>query len=129
MFQIVSVWRCELFCFCVCVLKEYVKPLLLRQDAGAEVQDDTRQVARTVLYHCVSLSLALLAPFMPFITEELWQRLHPFRPGPPGALTQTSLCLQPCPRSTHLVALYITHTWTEILFYLLKMFIFVSQFV
>ncbi|XP_013882204.1 valine--tRNA ligase, mitochondrial [Austrofundulus limnaeus] len=82
---------------------EYVKPVLLRQDAGAEVEDDTtRQVARTVLYHCVSLSLALLAPFMPFITEELWQRLQPFRPGPPGDLTHTSLCLQPYPTSTHL---------------------------
>ncbi|XP_037549531.1 valine--tRNA ligase, mitochondrial [Nematolebias whitei] len=87
---------------------EYVKPVLLRKDAGAEVQADTdysdasRQVTRTVLYHCVSLSLSLLSPFMPFITEELWQRLQPLRPGPPGALTQTSLCLQPYPRSTHL---------------------------
>ncbi|XP_024864985.1 valine--tRNA ligase, mitochondrial isoform X3 [Kryptolebias marmoratus] len=89
---------------------EYVKPVLLREDEGAEVQADAddsdtttvRQVARTVLYHCVSLSLALLSPFMPFITEELWQRLQPFRPRPPGAPTPTSLCLQPYPRSTHL---------------------------
>uniref|UniRef100_A0A3B5L3G8 Valine--tRNA ligase, mitochondrial n=1 Tax=Xiphophorus couchianus TaxID=32473 RepID=A0A3B5L3G8_9TELE len=78
------------------VYMEYVKPVLLKQNEGVEV-------ASTVLYHCVSLSLALLSPFMPFITEELWQRLQPFRPG---AMAQTSLCLQPYPRSTQLAHWY-----------------------
>ncbi|XP_040909907.1 valine--tRNA ligase, mitochondrial isoform X2 [Toxotes jaculatrix] len=88
------------------VYVEYVKPVLVQQDEGAAVQPDSehsdraRQVASSVLYHCVSTSLALLSPFMPFITEELWQRLQPFRPG--GADAQTSLCLQPCPRSSQL---------------------------
>ncbi|XP_054877845.1 valine--tRNA ligase, mitochondrial isoform X1 [Poeciliopsis prolifica] len=87
------------------VYMEYVKPVLLKQKEGVEVLTDkdhssnTKQVASTVLYHCVSLSLALLSPFMPFITEELWQRLQPFSPE---AVAQTSLCLQPYPRSTQL---------------------------
>uniref|UniRef100_A0A4W6DAV5 Valine--tRNA ligase, mitochondrial n=1 Tax=Lates calcarifer TaxID=8187 RepID=A0A4W6DAV5_LATCA len=66
------------------VYLEYVKPV-----------GRARQVASSVLYHCVSVSLALLTPFMPFITEELWQRLQPFRPG--AAAHTTSLCLQPYP--------------------------------
>ncbi|XP_014845519.1 PREDICTED: valine--tRNA ligase, mitochondrial-like [Poecilia mexicana] len=90
------------------VYLESVKPVL-KQNEGVEVLTDkdhssnTKQEARTVLYHCVSLSLALFSPFMPFITEELWQRLQPFRPG---ATAQTSLCLQPYPRSTQLAHWY-----------------------
>lgn len=87
------------------VYLEYVKPVLVQQDEGAVVQTDTehsvraRQVASSILYHCVSMTLALLSPFMPFITEELWQRLQPFRPG---AAAQTTLCLQPYPCSSQL---------------------------
>uniref|UniRef100_A0A667XSK3 Valine--tRNA ligase, mitochondrial n=1 Tax=Myripristis murdjan TaxID=586833 RepID=A0A667XSK3_9TELE len=56
-------------------------------------------LGNNVLYHCVSVSLALLSPFMPFLTEELWQRLQPFRPD----AAKASLCLQPYPSSTQLV--------------------------
>ena len=31
--------------------------------------------AQAVLYHCIEEGLRLLHPFMPFVTEELWQRL------------------------------------------------------
>ncbi|XP_068603735.1 valine--tRNA ligase, mitochondrial [Brachionichthys hirsutus] len=72
------------------VYMEHVKPVLVQPDAGQ---------ACSVLYHCVSVCLALMSPFMPFITEELWQRLQKFRPG---AATQASLCLQPYPRSSQL---------------------------
>uniref|UniRef100_A0A3Q3WLM2 Valine--tRNA ligase, mitochondrial n=1 Tax=Mola mola TaxID=94237 RepID=A0A3Q3WLM2_MOLML len=75
---------------------EHVKPVLIQQD---ETEHRSGPEACSILYHCVSLSLALLSPFMPFITEELWQRLEEFRPG---AATQTSLCLQPYPSSTEL---------------------------
>ncbi|KAM4549628.1 valine--tRNA ligase, mitochondrial isoform 2-T2 [Fundulus diaphanus] len=89
------------------VYLEYVKAVLLNQNEGTEVPTDhrstTKQAASTVLYHCVSLSLALLSPFMPFITEELWQRLQPFRPE---AGAQMSLCLQPYPQSTRLTHWY-----------------------
>ncbi|XP_013771480.1 valine--tRNA ligase, mitochondrial [Pundamilia nyererei] len=87
------------------IYMEYIKPLLTQQDqevvltTDAEHSGDARQAAIAVLYHCVSVSLALLSPFMPFITEELWQRLQPFAPE---AAAQTSLCLQPYPRSAQL---------------------------
>ena len=38
------------------------------------------QVSRDVLYTCLDVGLRLVHPLMPFITEELWQRL-PRRPG------------------------------------------------
>ncbi|XP_035771896.1 valine--tRNA ligase, mitochondrial-like [Neolamprologus brichardi] len=84
------------------VYMEYMKPLLTQQDQEVVLTErggDARQAAIAVLYHCVSVSLALLAPFMPFITEELWQRLQPFAPE---AAAQTSLCLQPYPRTAQL---------------------------
>lgn len=40
----------------------------------------TRESAKQTLYTCVDHGLRLLHPFMPFVTEELWQRL-PRRPG------------------------------------------------
>ncbi|XP_059206292.1 valine--tRNA ligase, mitochondrial isoform X2 [Centropristis striata] len=91
------------------VYMEYVKPVLAQQEGGPVLQTDTehsvraRHVASSVLYHCVSTSLALLSPFMPFITEELWQRLQPFRPE---AAAQTTLCLQPYPCSSQLTHLH-----------------------
>uniref|UniRef100_A0A8C4ZSZ6 Valine--tRNA ligase, mitochondrial n=1 Tax=Gadus morhua TaxID=8049 RepID=A0A8C4ZSZ6_GADMO len=60
-----------------------------------------RQAARSVLYHCVSVPLALLAPFMPYLSEELWQRLHPLLTRGAGG-GSSSLCLQPFPRSSDL---------------------------
>uniref|UniRef100_A0A7N9AW81 Valine--tRNA ligase, mitochondrial n=1 Tax=Mastacembelus armatus TaxID=205130 RepID=A0A7N9AW81_9TELE len=88
------------------VYMEYVKPVLSQQD----------EEAVSVLYHCVSMSLVMLSPFMPFITEELWQRLQPFRPGPAA---QTSLCLEQYPCSSKLVGLQpsIFLTITKAFFY------------
>lgn len=81
------------------VYMECVKPVLAlppdtEQSVGAQ------QGVRSVLFHCVSMSLALLSPFMPFITEELWQRLQPFSPA--AAAVPPTLCLQPYPRSSQL---------------------------
>ncbi|XP_076864558.1 valine--tRNA ligase, mitochondrial isoform X2 [Brachyhypopomus gauderio] len=77
------------------VYLECVKPVLKQQDKAE------RQVAIAVLYHCVSLSLCLLSPFMPFLTEELWQRLQPYGPDPGRAVT--SVCVQPYPTASQLV--------------------------
>ncbi|KAG7447505.1 uncharacterized protein BT62DRAFT_930517, partial [Guyanagaster necrorhizus] len=41
---------------------------------------ETRRSAQQTLYTCLDYGLRLLHPFMPFVTEELWQRL-PRRPG------------------------------------------------
>ena len=42
----------------------------------------TRQSAQQTLYTCLDYGLRILHPFMPFVTEELWQRL-PRRPNDP----------------------------------------------
>ncbi|KAF8211093.1 tRNA synthetases class I-domain-containing protein [Mycena galopus ATCC 62051] len=42
----------------------------------------TRRSAQQTLYTCLDHGLRLLHPFMPFVTEELWQRL-PRRPNDP----------------------------------------------
>uniref|UniRef100_A0A4X1VDQ1 Valine--tRNA ligase, mitochondrial n=1 Tax=Sus scrofa TaxID=9823 RepID=A0A4X1VDQ1_PIG len=46
-----------------------------------------------VLFSCADVGLRLLAPLMPFLAEELWQRL-PLRPG---NTTAPSICVAPYP--------------------------------
>jgi valyl-tRNA synthetase len=48
---------------------EMVKPVLSGPDAAAA------DSARAVLRRCLADSLALLHPFMPFLTEEIWEKL------------------------------------------------------
>jgi valyl-tRNA synthetase len=55
---------------------EMVKPVLNGDDAAAA------ESARGVLHRCLSGALALLHPFMPFLTEEIWEKLT----GRPGTL-------------------------------------------
>lgn len=49
-------------------------------DPSASIE--TRRSAQNTLYTCLDHGLRLLHPFMPFVTEELWQRL-PRRPNDP----------------------------------------------
>ncbi len=49
---------------------EMVKPVL----SGREGTDEARESARGVLSRCLLDSLALLHPFMPFLTEEIWDK-------------------------------------------------------
>lgn len=64
---------------------ECIKPIFFGND---EAQKAT---ARAVLYTCLDLVLRLLSPFMPFITEELFQRL-------PRANSEiASICVAPFP--------------------------------
>lgn len=53
-----------------------------------------------VLFCCADVGLRLLAPFMPFLAEELWQRLPP-RPGSPHA---PSISVAPYPSAQSLVS-------------------------
>ncbi|XP_043073939.1 valine--tRNA ligase, mitochondrial-like, partial [Puntigrus tetrazona] len=82
------------------VYLESIKPLLKGEGSGCEEQRaGERQAAMSVLYHAVSVSLTLLSPFMPFLTEELWQRLLPYADSDG---TPRSLCVQPYPKTSQL---------------------------
>ena len=56
---------------------EMVKPVLL----GKHGDDADKQNARRVLLEVLDRSLRLLHPFMPFITEEIWQKLSGVEPS------------------------------------------------
>jgi valyl-tRNA synthetase len=56
-----------------------------QQEAAKPITDpsaapEVRKSAQNTLYTCLDYGLRLLHPFMPFVTEELWQRL-PRRPN------------------------------------------------
>ncbi|KAF0852931.1 Valine--tRNA ligase 1 [Andalucia godoyi] len=51
------------------VYLESMKPVMR---AGTDVE---KRNAQAVLFHCLEVSLRLTHPFMPFLTEELWQHL------------------------------------------------------
>ncbi|XP_004598845.2 valine--tRNA ligase, mitochondrial [Ochotona princeps] len=72
------------------VYLEAVKPQLLRSPRPQEPPQ--------VLFSCADIGLRLLAPFMPFLAEELWQRLPP-RPGGPLV---PSICVAPYPSARSL---------------------------
>ena len=53
--------------------------------------DDARLATLSILIHVYEVSLALMHPFIPFITEEIWQQLHTEK-------TVASLCMRKYPR-------------------------------
>jgi valyl-tRNA synthetase len=55
---------------------EMAKPVL----SGREGDERARETVRGVLHRSLAGSLALLHPFMPFLTEEIWEKLT-HRPG------------------------------------------------
>ncbi|KAG6885779.1 hypothetical protein C0993_009884 [Termitomyces sp. T159_Od127] len=56
----------------------YIEAMKPMTDESAPIE--TRKSAQQTLYTCLDHGLRLLHPFMPFVTEELWQRL-PRRPN------------------------------------------------
>ncbi|KAI1795245.1 tRNA synthetases class I-domain-containing protein [Ganoderma leucocontextum] len=58
----------------------YIEAMKPMTDESAS--ETTRRSAQQTLYTCLDHGLRLLHPFMPFVTEELWQRL-PRRPNDP----------------------------------------------
>lgn len=52
--------------------------------------DDQKASARQTLFTCLDIGLRLISPFMPFISEELYQRL-------PRADSALSICIAPYP--------------------------------
>lgn len=67
------------------VYLECLKPIFASDD------ESKKATARRILYTCLDLGLRLLSPFMPFITEELFQRL------PRNNLNVPSICVAPFP--------------------------------
>ncbi|KAG7207193.1 hypothetical protein KM043_008878 [Ampulex compressa] len=67
------------------VYLEYLKPIF--QTGSSEAQAS----ARRVLFKTLDIGLRLLSPFMPFLTEELYQRL------PRTILPYPSICVSPYP--------------------------------
>ncbi|HHV62595.1 MAG TPA: valine--tRNA ligase [Firmicutes bacterium] len=67
---------------------ELVKPRLYSSEGGEE-EKRSRRVAQYVLWYSLQQILKLLHPFMPFITEGIWQAL-------PG--TEGSIMVKPWPR-------------------------------
>merc|ERR1712079_884815 len=67
------------------VYLEYLKPVF--QSGGAHVI----LTARNVLYFCLDAALRLISPFMPFISEELFQRLPRWSSKEPPSIMVTKL--------------------------------------
>ena len=59
---------CTAVCGALCV-QESIKPVIYGKD------EEQKAVARNVLYICLDNGLRILAPFMPYLSEELFQRL------------------------------------------------------
>lgn len=78
---------------------EAMKPL-----SAEDAPEDVRRSAQDTLYTCLDLGLKLLHPFMPFVTEELWQRL-PRRPED----KTISIALAEFPKTVSKVALDLHH--------------------
>ena len=56
------------------VYLEAIKPIM-QLDGSAIANAATKHATQTVLHTCLHYGLRLLHPFMPFVTEELYQRL------------------------------------------------------
>jgi len=70
---------------------ELSKPVLQSDDASAALQRGTRQTLISVLESL----LRLMHPFMPFITEEIWQQV-----APRAGVEADTIMLRPYPAST-----------------------------
>lgn len=82
----------KLFPAALLVLQESVKPVFSRSEEDGS-GERPRLVCRQTLYTCLEVGLRLLSPVMPFVSEELYQRLPRRRPqsDPP------SICVTPYP--------------------------------
>jgi valyl-tRNA synthetase len=68
-----AIYNFWLYEFCDVYL-EAIKPVFWDRTA-AELESPVAQETRHALYTCVEEALRLIHPYMPFISEELWQRM------------------------------------------------------
>ena len=72
------------------VFIELMKPVMAKGEEAAAEKD----VTRSTLWLCLDYGLKLLHPFMPFVTEELWQRL----PQPKAVSVPQSIMIADYPK-------------------------------
>jgi valyl-tRNA synthetase len=72
---------------------EYLKPTFYAKDLNEE-QKQQFQNSREILYTCLDVGLRLISPFMPFVSEELYQRL----PRRRSETDAPSICVTPYPQ-------------------------------
>ncbi len=72
---------------------EFSKPTLLGENVSIAHQQGTRQTLVTVL----EILLRLIHPLMPFITEEIWQRVAPLAQKSRSSKSSSTIMLQPYP--------------------------------
>ncbi|XP_042860991.1 valine--tRNA ligase-like isoform X2 [Penaeus japonicus] len=70
------------------VYLECLKPVMYSDN------EDAKNLSRNVLYTALHVGLTLISPFMPFLSEELFQRLPPRTANQPP-----SICVTPYPES------------------------------
>ncbi|CDF38815.1 unnamed protein product [Chondrus crispus] len=66
---------------------EGLKPVMRGEDEGKKT------AAKMVLFECLSAGIRMLHPMIPFVTEELYQRL-------PGPTVPESICIAPFPKQS-----------------------------
>jgi valyl-tRNA synthetase len=74
---------------------ELVKPILRKQADGTYVRPDQVPETKATLAYVLEGSLRLMHPLMPFITEELWQRV----PRPPSRKASIAFGPYPAPEA------------------------------
>ena len=79
---------------------ELTKPVIYKNEEG-------KKTAQEVLYICLEYGLRLLHPMMPYVTEELWQRL-------PGGHAIESICIAPYPTPIESWANVVVETGMEL---------------
>ncbi len=72
---------------------ETAKPVLYGDDK------DAKHTTRMVLFDVLNQTLKMLHPFMPFISEELWQLLHSIFPDDTELANYKSIMVAPWPKS------------------------------
>ena len=73
---------------CLSPTQECLKPVMRGTD------EEAKDVAHATLYMCLDVGLRVLSPFMPFLTEDLIQRLPKRSPDAPP-----SICVTPYPEN------------------------------
>lgn len=74
--------------------EHFFEKWLIKRIANFIGESGSSLAVQFVLYECVDTALRLLAPFMPFITEELWQRFV----RKPSNMNVPSICVAEYPQ-------------------------------